>query len=635
MKNKKRLNTQPIIAAILIVTSIFSWHTLTANSDNAFPDQVAQAMEEAYFEVTEGNDFATQVMRDPWDMSEFTDISHYLNPAGSPTLLTDIQVNSGIFSAHSTITKQGAFYPLFPGYIESLLIGKIGAQYPINPNKYRCLYTAAKVDSGPAEGGAPDQMVIYWFANEFLNGSTFGQTLPGIVLYPEAGAGTPTPRWKLYSARLDQVASHLVPWLSAPNGQWRGLRINPTLQNTSFAFDWVRLTDCAPVPINLPWSGSGPVSVSIIPEGTSRDIQVATNVSANPYVLDAQGLQVGTYNYLIRNGSSVVGSGSFKVKPVPVVNFKNPSTLSGTDYATQTGNPWDMNSTADISEVQCTSTRIADGKLYMDTLSVENQPTSCIGGWVPDPGISFTTPLPIDTSQYRYLSFRMFTDAPYSNFGSGMVVRWVWFLQGVSGLPANRCILVTSAVPYDVGWYTVSVDMFDAIEGKAIQTSVVDCPAGLDWTDNSPALLIRFDPNENISGQTFHQQLDWIKLTKNPEVTRGTSYPIDLELNIPWAEISSYQVYYTTDPNSPYQFPAAIDHPQLITPLAPDLSPLFLPMIVTSPVSLDKLDSLLPYSQSLVWNTGAVARGTYYLCIQAVANGKSITYCSNAPITVK
>ena len=267
----------------------------------------------------------------------------------------------------------------------------------------------------------------------------------------------------------------------------------------------------------------------------------------------------------------MVGSGSFKVNPVAVVNFKNPSTISGTDYAAQTGNPWDMDSIGDMSASQCTTTRFQDGKLFMDTLSVERQPSSCIGGLVPDPGVSFTTPLPIDTSQYRYLTFRMFTDADRSTFGGGMIVRWVWYLQGVSGLPANRCILVTNAVPYDVGWYTVSIDMHDVEEGKAIQTSVVDCPAGLDWTDNSPALLIRFDPNENISGETFHQQLDWVKLTKAVEVIKGTSFPLEIELNVPWSSISSYQVYYTTDRSSPYQHLATTSPITTPQSAAPDL----------------------------------------------------------------
>lgn len=636
MKNKKRHSIIAVVRAALLVAIIIGWHTFVSMDTRPDPQNAAQAMESAYIEVTEGNDFATQVMRDAWDMSEFTDVSHYLNPYGAPTLLTNISLNDGTFSARATNARQSSIYPLFPGYIDSLLVGKIGAEYPIDPNKYKCFYAAAKVDSGAAQNGAPDQMVVFWFANEKLNGSTFGQTLPGVVLYPEAGAGKPTPRWKLYSTRLDQAQSHNTPWLNAPNGQWRGLRVDATLQETSFAFDWIRLTDCQPVPISLSYTGAGPVSVSIIPQGTQREILVKPDATQNPYVLDAQGLQVGAYDYIIRKGADVVGSGSFKVNPVPLANFKTPSRISGADFATQTGDPWDMDSNSDMASSQCMSTHFADGKLHMDTLSVEKQPQSCIGGWVPDPGVSFSTLLPINTSEYRYLSFRMFTEGDRSNFGGGMVVRWVWHLKGVSGLPANRCIMVSNAIPYDIGWYTQSIDMFDAIEGQAVQTSVVDCPAGLNWTNNSPAVLIRFDPNENISGQTMRQQLDWIRLTKTSEVAKGAVFPVELELNMPWSMLSNYQMYYTTDRKQPYQHPANVELPSPETAAAFNAPfSVFLPMITQFVPQLDHFDAFLPHSQTIHWNTAPVAKGTYYLCIKTTANEKSTTYCSEAPVVVK
>ena len=123
MKNKKRLNAQPIIAALLIVTSIFSWHTLTTNSDNAHPEQVAQAMEEAYFEVTEGNDFATQVMRDPWDMAEFTDISHYLNPAGLSHIADRYPGQFGCFFCTLNHNKTGCLLPTF-SWIHRIVIDR-------------------------------------------------------------------------------------------------------------------------------------------------------------------------------------------------------------------------------------------------------------------------------------------------------------------------------------------------------------------------------------------------------------------------------------------------------------------------------------------------------------------------------
>jgi len=66
--------------------------------------------------VSEGKDFATLVLRDPWDMSEDTDISQYINSDGQYNQLQNIQVTNGIFSSKSTTDRFNAkFYLLFPG----------------------------------------------------------------------------------------------------------------------------------------------------------------------------------------------------------------------------------------------------------------------------------------------------------------------------------------------------------------------------------------------------------------------------------------------------------------------------------------------------------------------------------------
>lgn len=425
MENKKRFGINPLIRVVFIVAILLSGQPFFPTDAGGAILNSASAMEAGYFEVTEGNDFATQVMRDPWDMSEFTDISHYLNPSTSPTLMTNIAVNDGIFSARSTSARQASFYPLFPGYDDALQVGKIGAVYPIDPNKYKCFYAAAKVDSGAPQNGSPDQMVVYWFANEKLNRSTFGQTLPGIVLYPEAGTSTPTPRWKLYSARLDQVPSYYNAWLNAPNGQWRGLRIDATLQETTFAFDWVRLTDCNPVNISIPWSGSGSVSISIAPEGTSREILVQSNIRTSPYTLDVQGFQPGTYQYFVRNSTTLLSTGTIKINPAPIVEMLNPSPISGEDLATKSGNAWDMEEEFDINNVQCTNARFESGNLVLETPPLSAQPPECVYDGISDARFNLATTLEADTSQYRYLSFRIFTDAPNSDYGLGMIARFV------------------------------------------------------------------------------------------------------------------------------------------------------------------------------------------------------------------
>jgi hypothetical protein len=79
----------------------------------------------------EGNDFATQVLRSPWTMSDYSEISQYINQSGQSSLLQSINLAGGIFSARSTATADAQFYPLFPGYWTVMLIGKVGHNYPI------------------------------------------------------------------------------------------------------------------------------------------------------------------------------------------------------------------------------------------------------------------------------------------------------------------------------------------------------------------------------------------------------------------------------------------------------------------------------------------------------------------------
>src|SRR5581483_10910014 len=92
--------------------------------------------------VAETNDFATQVLHDPWDMAQFTDVSQYLNESGQRDLLHNIGVANGVFSAQSTSVKDAAFYTLFPGYIlpdggKAIQPGKAGVNYPIASATYK------------------------------------------------------------------------------------------------------------------------------------------------------------------------------------------------------------------------------------------------------------------------------------------------------------------------------------------------------------------------------------------------------------------------------------------------------------------------------------------------------------------
>ncbi|MCU0580684.1 MAG: hypothetical protein MUF69_14260, partial [Desulfobacterota bacterium] len=367
----------------------------------------------------EGKDFATQVMRSPWIMSDYAEISQYINHSGQFLYLQNIAIQDGVFSARSTGTD-AQFYPLFPGYWTAMLLGKVGHNYPIPSKTYKMLYLAMKVNSGPANP-APDQFQIMWFADERQNapGGVWGYS-KGMALYPEAGSKTPTPTWKLYKIDLSSAQTYWgeTPWGSYP--AWQGLRIDPTIQaNVDFQVDWIRLTDGAPVPLTLAFPcGSGPCSVWVRPAGTNREILIESGISS-PYALDLQGLPPGHYEYLVKSGAAVIQSGGFTVNASPLVNFLKPAPTGSQEYSLLSGHPWDM-ADGSNAEVECAGHQFRDGMLHLSTPTGAAQPSGCYGGWaygspVSDPRINLATPIPFKAGEYRYLSFRMYTEAPWQN----------------------------------------------------------------------------------------------------------------------------------------------------------------------------------------------------------------------------
>ena len=119
--------------------------------------------------IHESEDFATLIMGDAWDMTEFSDIDQYLNESGQRDIIRNPRVVDGVFygtSAGSVSTgNNGNIYPLFPGYETTMLIGQVGHRYPIDAQLYHCLYFAMQVKS-PLTGFVPDRLRVFWFADE-------------------------------------------------------------------------------------------------------------------------------------------------------------------------------------------------------------------------------------------------------------------------------------------------------------------------------------------------------------------------------------------------------------------------------------------------------------------------------------
>ena len=419
--------------------------------------------------VKEGRDFATQVLRDPWDMKEYSDVSQYINASNNVIDLDTVSVADGLFSAREITYADAGFFALFPGYDHALQVGKVGNNYPIPTASFRCLYYAMKVNL------LTDNAITaaYWYSNDDWSlpiGKTTWKPIPDT-------------NWHLYkwdlTSESDTVPPNMTAWTD--RSSWIGLKVIPELnqpatKRPTFTMDWVRLTDCDPVYRTISWTGTGPVTIYLEPAGSGRQIEVATGVTNKPYSLDVQGIEPGDYTYYVKQGSSTLTSGSFRINAAPIITIEKPSMTSGEDFAASAGNKWDMSETIDAADTyDCVTESWADGLMSFSTVDRLVQKTGCYSGTIPnnnnDPIFYLNTPGTIDPSLYRYLTYRIYSDGRpisgsdpvlyYQDIVHGMVLRY-----GVAlGPDGTACKMVSNDIPFDVGWNTYSIDLHNANYG--------------------------------------------------------------------------------------------------------------------------------------------------------------------------
>jgi hypothetical protein len=406
--------------------------------------------------------------------------------------------------------------------------------------------------------------------------------------------------------------------------------------------DWVRLTDCGDVSHTVTWQPDGALlnAIWVRPAGTTRDIRVRTGVSGNAGTaqLDVQGLEPGTYAVRLGTSSNCCSvnatSGDLVVNQAPIAEFLSPSPISGADYASNAGNTWDFADQADVASTENMASTLANGVLDTTTES-----GSLPGGL--DAQVWLNTPAAFNGGQYRYLVFRMYTAwiAPWANAPDGMVVRWGWSIPGASGAPTNRCHLVSHDIPFDLDWQTYVLDLHTGINGQPEETSVLDCPAQWpSWAGSSTITNVRLDLNENVTAATdpitnggpFHQILDWVRLTAAPEVSGGTPYLVQLDLNRPANQVDSVAYYYTTTRSDPTQTRAVAWTGG--TPAGPNR--IFLPFLGRGGGAAGGSDTLPQADLTFRWDTRGVPDNNYYLCAVITIRPNTATYCSDVPVNV-
>lgn len=573
--------------------------------------------------IPESKDYATLAWGDPWDMSEYSDVSQYINESGRRDAVRNIEVSNGIFSATSAgsheTAQNGWFHVLFPGYQTTIHAGKAGSFHPISSSEYSCLHIAMNVNPG-------GDFRIIWFSDDRLVSSTWG------LRY---GLSAPSNMWKLHTIDLNSAPSLYAAWNSNPT--WQGLRIDPTMWgDVDYSIDWVRLTDCAPQTTNITFSPDNDItSVWLRPEGTTRYIQVATNVngSSGSYNLDTQGIQPGKYYVGFGNGNSCCeteSTNTITINQTPIVHFASPTFYSGQDYATTAGNAWDMSTTEDFTDVSCSTYGLDSGVLWLNTPSNTLLSGECVGApplSVADPKVLLNTPVPANPAKYRYLTFRTKEENPWQYVADGSITRWIWVVPGSK--PDSECYLVGNDIANDVGWHTYTIDLWDAFAGSA-EAKAGNC-SGLpaNWQQSSSIIQMRFDPNENITDHTFRNEIDWIRLTKPIVISQGQPFTIGLDKF--YANDSfAVDLFYTTDPdNQPTQHPVAYYTP-------PEPCPPAGPYRVYLPGTMNGTSDSIDISgdKTYEWDTASVSPGEYYICAQVYDDYNQATFCSEATVTV-
>ena len=110
-------------------------------------------------DVKSCSDYAYEVLGDPWDMNQRTDLGwRIFNTVELPkSYLKNISFQNGIFSAKSESTSLPGvpadfsdvnIFLLDSGYPGSAFLGKIGTNFPIDANKYTVL--ALRMYLGPS-----------------------------------------------------------------------------------------------------------------------------------------------------------------------------------------------------------------------------------------------------------------------------------------------------------------------------------------------------------------------------------------------------------------------------------------------------------------------------------------------------
>jgi len=496
-----------------------------------------------------GDDYATNVLHDPWDMNKLTDIGWWENYA-------DITVQNGVWSARTAVTNpyggsSGLFYPLFQGFAGALNPGRTGANYPIDTTRYTQLSYRLYLDHRQVAGKSAVHRVDWTHSVNWPDGSNMF-----------AFADSSADGWKIYNFDMNAVNGDLGnqkgSWSSSPV---YGFDIIPSAlnPNANIGIDWVRLTDPKTSPrYHLSWSGAADANVEVYVDTDAQGYdgsKVATvAASLGAYDFPTCVLPGGVYYFYLKSGTATSNyAGPLTINNPPVLQWDQ-STL-GDDYAaTELGDPWDMNGPEDLATLQGS---LASDANYQFRQFYNWDFTNGVFSATADSSYAYAhysrvkqsdvqvwlnidPNRPIDPNKYHYLMVRMLVDDPGSHTLSQLVqdgwfCRVVWWNKdlGVDGYASDGWVVYP-------GWNTFLIDLktlrapLDLGDGNG--------PVGRLWADMGHVEHLRIDPLEVSADTRFH--IDEVRLLSDPIVHDALA--VTLGVSDPDGQTVTLRYYYDT-----------------------------------------------------------------------------------------
>ena len=328
-------------------------------------------------------------------------------------------------------------------------------------------------------------MHIRWITNGSLADQDYGGTE-----FVAVRKGCRTYKFDLVNDRNPDLGT-----LGWQNGGFTALEMRPTTDgNVDIKIDYVTLNKATRgQAVQVDWT---PASQDVVlffssnRRGTRR-VRIPGTHSGGSMTWNTPNLAPGQYWIVVKDsGFKAVRdiAGPFVVNGPPQGKITAPSYTSGEEWATSVrGDAWDMSNKRDVAGTVNLSSAVFQGGSF-------------VGVNLPDPtfpwiGAAFRVAVPtdIDTTKYRYLTYRMWMAGEGRLDGTGGVARWVFFTE-------NDLWSTTDPVRVYKGWRTVSMDM--------PTTGLVKAKAGV-WGD-APVMKLRLDPHEAPFPRKF--KVDWVKL---------------------------------------------------------------------------------------------------------------------------